>query len=340
MNLNTKVRTNSRTAILLTILSFLILISANISCTKNNDSTPFGIVIHGGAGTINKENFSPQLEQEYRSKLLQALTTGYRIIETGGTSVDAVEATLVILEDSPLFNAGKGAVFASNGKNEMDASIMDGQTLQAGAVSGVKHLKNPVKAARLVMDESRHVLLYGDGAETFAGKHDLEFVSEDYFFTERRWQSLLKARNSATAKEKKHGTVGAVALDRQGNLAAATSTGGLTNKRFGRIGDSPIIGAGNYANNKTCAVSATGTGEYFMRTLAAYDVSAAMEHGKLSLEDAMNSVINEKIGGLGGSGGMIGIGINGEIALIFNTAGMYRGYYLANQEPVVKIFGN
>ncbi len=321
-------------------LALITLLLLLISCDKSSTTHRFGIVIHGGAGTITRENLSQEMELEYRMVLEQALNTGYAIIASGGSSVDAVEATLVVLEDSYLFNAGKGAVFNSAGKNELDASIMDGKSLQAGAVSGVRHLKNPIKAARMVMDESHHVLLYGGGAETFASEHDLEFVEADYFFTERRWQSLQKARQKAVDQSEKHGTVGAVALDRHGNLAAATSTGGLTNKRFGRIGDSPIIGAGNYANNNTCAVSATGTGEYFMRTVAAHNVSSAMEHGGYSLSEALSLVLNNQIGALGGTGGMIGIDKEGNIAMVFNTEGMYRGYYLNNEEPVVKIYAD
>ena len=303
--------------------------------------TNFGLVIHGGAGTIKRDKLTPEQEQNYRAKMEAALRIGYAVLVAGGTSLDAVEEAIVILEDSPLFNAGKGAVFASNGTNELDASIMDGNTLQAGAVSGVKQIKNPIKAARLVMEKSPHVLLYGDGAETFARGHGLEFVDQSYFYTERRWEALQKARNKEQqTKPEKHGTVGIVALDKHGNLAAGTSTGGLTNKRFGRIGDSPIIGAGNYADNRTCAVSATGTGEYFMRTVCGYAISARMEFGGVSLQTAAADVIHNEIGRLGGTGGVIGIDRMGNPVMVFNTPGMYRGYMMSDGQPVIKIFAD
>ncbi len=327
---------------LLVFILGLIVFSILASCGKQSaPDTNFGLLIHGGAGTISRDRLSPELEQNYRAKLEEALRIGYDVLAAGGTSLDAVEAAIVILEDSPLFNAGKGAVFASNGSNELDASIMAGKTLRAGAVSGVKQIKNPIKAARLVMEKSPHVLLYGEGAETYTRRHGLEFVDQSYFYTERRWQSLQKARAKEQQTEpEKHGTVGVVALDQHGNLAAGTSTGGLTNKRFGRIGDSPIIGAGNYADNRTCAVSATGTGEYFMRTVCAYAISARMEFGGVSLQTAAEDVIHNEIGRLGGTGGVIGIDKSGNIAMVFNTPGMYRGYMMSDGQSVIKIFAD
>jgi len=315
--------------ILLATISFLL-----FACNSTPTETPRAVlVLHGGAGTITRKNLTPEMEKEYRTTLESALSKGYGILSRGGSSVDAVEKVVSFMEDSPLFNAGKGAVFASNGKNELDASIMDGKTLNAGAVSGITHIKNPIQLARLVMDSSRHILFYGNGAEEFAAMHNVPFVNEDYFFTERRWNSFKNAQKSS-----KHGTVGVLALDLQGNLAAATSTGGLTNKRFGRIGDSPIIGAGTYANNNTCAVSATGTGEYFIRTNAAATVSALMEFGDRSLQVALNTVIHEKISDLGGTGGLIGLDSKGNVAFAFNTEGMYRGYIKEAGSPVVNIY--
>lgn len=293
-----------------------------------------GFAVHGGAGTITRDRMTPELEASYRAALTEALKTGYAILDTGGTSLDAVEAAIRVMEDSPLFNAGKGAVFTSAGTNELDASIMDGGTLKAGAVAAVKRLKNPITVARLVMEKSWHVLLSGEGAEAFAREHGVELVPPDYFRTERRWDQWQRVR------EETHGTVGAVALDRMGNLAAGTSTGGLTNKRFGRVGDSPIVGAGTYANNRTCAVSGTGRGEYFMRGLVAYDISALMEYRGFSLQRAAHRVVMEKLVELGGSGGVIAIDKQGDVAMPFTTAGMYRGYIDADGNPVVKIYGD
>ncbi|NOZ04294.1 MAG: isoaspartyl peptidase/L-asparaginase [FCB group bacterium] len=313
--------------------------------------SPIGIAIHGGAGTILKENMSPEKEEAYRSKLTEALLVGYEILKEGGSSLDAVEKAINILEDSPLFNAGKGAVFTNSGTNELDASIMDGKTLNAGAVAAVKHIKNPISLARLVMEKSPHVMLAGEGAEVFAEKQGVKPVAQDYFYTARRWQQLqkVKAKEKSAApdqstprgsqsKSEKFGTVGVVALDREGNLAAGTSTGGMTNKRFGRVGDSPIIGAGTYANNQTCAVSATGHGEYFIRGVIAYDVSALMQYGGLSLTEAADKVIMEKLSAMGGSGGIIAIDRDGNIAMPFNTAGMYRGYVDGDGNAVIRIY--
>ena len=309
----------------------------------------FAIVIHGGAGTIKKANMSDEQEVAYREKLQEAINVGYAILEKGGTSLEAVQKTVNVMEDSPLFNAGKGAVFNSAGKNELDASIMDGQTLNCGAVAGVSNIKNPINAARLVMDKTRHVMLSGKGAEDFAKEYDLIFMPDDYFYTEKRYGQLLKAqekdqvkldhtaRNSELIDDHKYGTVGAVALDKNGNIAAATSTGGMTNKKYGRIGDSPIIGAGTYANNKTCGVSSTGTGEYFIRTLAAHEASNLMQYKKLSLQAALKEVIGQ-IATLGGDGGLVGLDKDANIAWYFNTEGMYRGYKKSNGENVVKFY--
>lgn len=311
-------------------------------------------VIHGGAGTILRGEMSPDREKEYRTKMAEALMTGYDILKKGGAGLDAVEAAIRILEDSPLFNAGKGAVFTSAGTNELDASIMDGKTLKAGAVASLKHIKNPISLARLVMEKSKHVMMVGDGAETFARQQGIKLVPESYFYTESRWKALQREKAAEEEKNKapkdkkqekqhaegfahKYGTVGAVALDQGGNLAAGTSTGGMTNKRFGRVGDSPIIGAGTYANNRTCGVSATGDGEYFIRSVVAHDLSALLEYRGLSLKEAADMVI-EKVGKLGGEGGLIAVDKGGNIAMSFNTPGMYRGRVNADGQPVVEIY--
>jgi len=317
-------------------------------------AAPVGIVIHGGAGTILKKNMPPEKEKAYREKLTEALMVGYEILRNGGSSLDAVEKTIRVMEDSPLFNAGKGAVFTNAGTNELDASIMDGRTLNAGAIAGVKHVKNPISLARLVMEKSRHVMLTGDGAEAFGKLNGVALVDPKYFFTKRRWQQLqkLKARQREHPKSEieppvqldhdgddhKFGTVGVAALDKHGNLAAGTSTGGMTNKRWGRVGDSPVIGAGTYANNQTCAVSATGHGEYFIRGAIAHDISAMMAYGGASLQEAAHHVIMEKLTEMGGTGGVIAIDQKGNIAMPFNTAGMYRAYIGGNGKPVVKIY--
>ena len=264
---------------------------------------------------------SDEKEKRYKSKLEEAIRTGYQVLQNGGTSLDAVEQTIMILEDSPLFNAGKGAVFTHDKRNELDASIMEGSNLMAGAVAGVTHIKNPIRAARAVMEKSEHVLLAREGAEQFSLLQKLDTVSPTYFFTEKRARSLERA-----IKEEKFGTVGCVALDQNGNIAAGTSTGGMTNKKWGRIGDSPIIGAGTYANNKTCGVSSTGWGEYFIRGVVAHDISAMMEYGGKSLKESANHVIHHKLTELGGSGGIIALDQKGNIVMEFNTEGMYRGY--------------
>ena len=300
----------------------------------------FGIAIHGGAGTILKENMSDSLETAYKTILEEAVRAGHEILANGGTSIEAIQRTINIMEDSPLFNAGKGAVFTNQETNEMDAAIMDGETLNAGAVAGVTTVKNPINLAFQVMENSPHVLLSGKGAEQFAKERELEIVDPSYFYTENRFQSLQRVKeaekmkadsiDNRTAfydpfiKESKFGTVGCVALDKNGNIAAGTSTGGMTNKKWNRIGDVPIIGAGTYANNATCAVSGTGWGEYFMRGVIAYDISAMMEYKKMSLEEAARKVIQGKLTELGGEGGIIAIDNKGNIAMEFNSAGMYR----------------
>ena len=343
----------------LLLLSLLVLLI--FSCKKNQETLQkptkitvekkFAIVIHGGAGTIKKVNMTDEQEKAYRQKLQEALNTGYAILEKGGSSLEAVQRTINVMEDSPLFNAGKGAVFNSKGKNELDASIMDGKTLNSGAVAGVSHLKNPINAARMVMDSTRHVLLSGKGAENFAKQQGLIFVGDDYFYTEKRHQQLLKAQekegilphklnkvsNNSIIDSHKYGTVGAVALDKNGNIAAATSTGGLTNKKYGRIGDSPIIGAGTYANNATCGVSCTGTGEYFIRTLAAHEASSLMQYSGACLQDAFETVIMQ-IDDLGGDGGMIGLDCHANVAWYFNTEGMYRGFKKSSGENVIQFY--
>ncbi|MCX7546530.1 isoaspartyl peptidase/L-asparaginase [Xanthomarina sp. F1114] len=298
----------------------------------------FAIVIHGGAGTILKENMTKDDEAAYKLKLEEAIRVGYEILKNGGSSLDAVEQTIHIMENSPLFNAGKGAVFTNAGTNELDASIMDGKTLNAGASAGTKTVKNPISLARTVMEHSPHVMLAGDGADVFAQEQGLEIVDSTYFYTESRMNSLIRVKNcdeieegdnktafyDASIKDSKFGTVGCVALDKSGNLAAGTSTGGMTNKRWGRIGDAPIIGAGTYANNNTCAVSSTGWGEFFIRGMVAHDISALMEYKGLSLQEAARVVIQEKIPDLGGDGGIIAVDKNGNMVMEFNTAGMYR----------------
>jgi L-asparaginase / beta-aspartyl-peptidase len=313
---------------------------------------PFGFVIHGGAGTIERSHMTPEREKAYRDKLTEALRAGFDVLNRGGACLDAVVAAITLLEDSPLFNAGKGAVFTNAGTNELDSSIMDGRTLKAGAVAGLKRIKNPILLARLVMEQSPHVMMTGEGAETFATQKGFELVDPHYFYTEERWQQLQKAKEAEKSPppkrsklereaqpfdEHKFGTVGAVCLDRAGNLGAGTSTGGMTNKRFGRVGDSPIIGAGTYANNETCAVSCTGDGEYFIRSVVAHDISAQMQYGGKSVAQAAESAL-EKVGKIGGTGGLISIDRRGNFAMPFSTSGMYRGWIGADAEPHVLIY--
>ena len=296
-------------------------------------SQKFSIAIHGGAGTLVKGLMTPEKEEQYKTALEDALERGYSILENGGSAMDAVEASVKALENSPLFNAGKGSVFTNEGTHEMDAAIMDGKTLQAGAVSLITGIKNPVSLARDVMDKSDHVFLAGEGAMRFAKSLDYELEIPEYFYDELRYQQWQEIKDSdkfqldhSVKKDSKFGTVGAVACDKDGNIAAATSTGGMTNKRWGRVGDSPIIGAGNYANNKTCAVSCTGSGEFFIRGVVAYDVSCLMEYKGLSLEDAASEVINKRVLEIGGDGGLIAVDTQGNITMPFNTEGMYRAF--------------
>jgi len=319
-----------------------------ISCGPRGEGTKkpeITMVIHGGAGTISRDDMTPDRERAYREKLTEALQKGMDVLKNNGSALDAVEASIRILEDSPLFNAGKGAVFTADGRNELDASIMDGKTLKAGAVASVTTIKNPISAARAVMEKSKHVLLVSQGAELFAAAQGLDIVEPGYFFDQRRWDELLNAKEQQgaslvdpAAKPSAFGTVGALALDSNGNLAAGTSTGGLTNKMHGRVGDSPIIGAGTYANNTTCAVSGTGQGEYFIRLGIARDVSALMDYKRMSAEKAANLVIHEKLTGLGGTGGIIVLDKRGNIAMPFNTGGMYRGWVKEGGEVHVLMY--
>lgn len=288
----------------------------------------YAIAIHGGAGTLPRAEMTPELEAQYRADLQKALDTGYAVLEEGRPSMDAVTAAVRVLEDSPMFNAGKGAVFNREAQVELDAAVMDGATLRAGAVAGVKHVKNPVDLARLVMEQSSHVLLISTGAEEFALDHGMTLVPNSYFHTERRREQLERARRGdklAAVTLNYFGTVGAVARDGKGNIAAATSTGGTTGKRAGRVGDTPIIGAGTYANNATAAISGTGHGEFFMRWLVAHDIHALMEYRGMSVEAAVNEVVQKKLKAAKGEGGVIAIDAKGNIALSFNSEGMFRG---------------
>ncbi len=305
-------------------------------------SPHFAMAVHGGAGTIDRDSLTPAKEKEYRSALEQAVQTGCDVLSKGGSSLDAVEAAVRLLEDDPNFNAGRGAVFTSAGTNELDASIMDGKTLKAGAVAGLRHIKNPITLARLVMEKSPHVMLEGEGAEAFAKENRIPLVDPKYFFTQRRWDELQKekkkegeGKTSPTAE--RHGTVGAVALDKNGNLAAATSTGGTTNKRPGRVGDSPIIGAGTYANNATCAVSCTGDGEYFIRAVVAHQVSASIEDKGMPVQQAAEFAL-ARAATLGGRGGLIAMDHDGNVAMPFNTNGMYRALLQPDGRVLVEIY--
>lgn len=305
----------------------------------------FSLVIHGGAGTLVKGLMTPEKEEKYKAALESALESGYAILENNGKAIDAVEAAVKKLEDSPLFNAGKGSVFTNKGTHEMDAAIMDGKTLNAGAVSLITGIKNPVSLAHDVMKNSDHVFLAGEGAILFADSLGYSLESPEYFYDELRYQQWQEIKDSdsfqldhSLKKDSKFGTVGAVACDKEGNIAAATSTGGMTNKRWGRVGDSPMIGAGNYANNKTCAVSCTGSGEFFIRGVVAYDVSCLMEYKGMSLEAACTEVINKRILEIGGDGGLIAVDAKGNIAMPFNTEGMYRAFKTSENEKEVLIY--
>ena len=297
-----------------------------------NPGAAVAIAIHAGSGTIRKGDFDDAREQEVRETLERAVKAGHQILTSGGSSLDAVTLAITILEDSPYFNAGKGAVFNAEARNELDASIMDGSNLSAGAVAAVHNIRNPILLARKVMSDSVHVMLMGEGAEVFARNHGIEFEDDEYFFTDHRWQQLQKAKASANPEAYQlsespddwFSTVGAVAIDHEGNLAAGTSTGGMTNKRWGRVGDSPIIGAGTYADNRSCAVSATGHGEYFIRATVAHDICSRVQYQGVSLGDAADAVINGQLTEMGGDGGIIAMDRKGNISLTFNTAGMYR----------------
>lgn len=305
----------------------------------------FSIAIHGGAGTLVKGMMTPELETQYKQALKKALDKGYSVLEKGGSAVDAVEEAVKILEDSHLFNAGKGAVFTATESHEMDASIMDGKTLNAGAVSLITGIKNPVSLARDVMEKSEHVFLAGEGAMQFAKELNYKLEDPSYFYDEFRHKQWLEIKDTdsfqldhAKKKDSKFGTVGAVACDQNGNIAAATSTGGMTNKKWGRVGDSPMVGAGNYANNKTCAISCTGSGEFFIRGVVAYDVACLMEHKGMSVTDASKEVINKRILELGGDGGLVAIDAKGNIAMPFNTEGMYRASKSSNGREEISIY--
>ncbi len=322
---------------------FAILVFLSTACNspvdKNRTPDPqpvayeYALVLHGGAGSMNFENLPEPRQQQYKHALDSALQLGLDLLKKGGASIDAVEVVIRCMEDNPLFNAGKGAVFTSEGKNEMDASIMTGEDLNAGAVAGVTDIRNPISAARAVMEQSKHVILAGEGASVFAEEVGLEIVDPSYFYTKHRFESLQRA-----LEKEKHGTVGCVALDRNRNLCAGTSTGGMTNKKYGRIGDSPIIGAGTYANNRTCGVSGTGHGEFFMRWLVAYDISALMEYKGMDVEEAAKEVVEKKLVEAGGDGGVICLDKYGRAAMVTNTSGMFRAYGNSNGDRVVAIF--
>lgn len=326
--------------------SFALLMTFVVAChpvkinnQNDNRKTPLTLVIHGGAGTILKEHMTPEKERAYRTALDSALRKGFAVLERGGPATDAVVAAITFLEDNPLFNAGKGAVFTYTGEIELDASIMDGSSLAAGAIAGVRAIRNPIVAAHAVMAASSHVMLAGEGAEDFAREQGLAMVEPAYFVDSVRYQQYLRRRKArGVDTPEKFGTVGAVALDKFGNIAAGTSTGGMSDKRYGRIGDSPIIGAGTYANNNTCGISSTGWGEYFIRLAVAHDISAMMEYGKLSLQEAADSVIMKKLPRLGGSGGVVGLDRFGNITMTFNTAGMYRGFVREGEDPQVFLY--
>jgi L-asparaginase / beta-aspartyl-peptidase len=330
---------------LIILSSLILLVLILFSCKTDNKSASgqnknassqkqeWAIVIHGGAGGMTRESLSPESDKEYRASLMAALNTGKKILAEGGSALDAVEQTIRAMEDNPLFNAGKGAVFTHDGKNELDAAIMDGSSLTAGAVACVTDIKNPITAARKVMTNSPHVMLSGAGASQFAKEQGLEIVPPSYFYTERQFKALQEI-----LKKEKNGTVGCCALDKNGNLAAGTSTGGMTNKRYNRIGDSPIIGAGTYANNRTCAVSGTGHGEYFIRWTVAHDISALMEYKGLSVKEASELVVNDKLVKAGGSGGVICLDRSGNISMPFNSAGMFRGFATADGKEGIFVY--
>ncbi len=323
--------------------------------TIEKDSTeieqgPISLVIHGGAGTIRRENMSAEQDSAYRAKLTEALEAGYAVLDKGEPAMNAVIAAIQIMEESPLFNAGRGSVFTSEGKNEMDAAVMQGKTRDAGTVAGITNIKSPISAALAVMEKSPHVMMTGQGAEQFAKEQGLEVVDPSYFFVQSRYDALQRVREKEAEKgnaaamaefpDSKYGTVGCVALDKNGNIAAGTSTGGMTNKKYGRVGDVPIIGGGTYADNSTCGVSATGHGEYFIRSVVAYDIAAKMKYKDMSLENAAHEVVMEELVDFGGSGGIIALDRQGNITMPFNSEGMYRGYMKAADSAKVFIYAD
>jgi L-asparaginase / beta-aspartyl-peptidase len=316
-----------------------ILLLCAVSCKQPANESPvkYAIAIHGGAGNIQEEAYSDSARKTYTDALQTALDTGLNMLARGGKSLDVVEKVINLLEDCPLFNAGKGAVYTYDGKISLDASIMDGSNMAAGAVAGVSDIKNPISAARKVMNSSPHVLLSGKGASEFAASQGIVLVDSNYFFTERSWNMHFKGLEAE--KKQKFGTVGCVVMDSEGNLAAGTSTGGMTNKRWGRIGDSPIIGAGTYANNNTCAVSCTGQGEFFIRYSVAHDISALVEYKKMGIEEAANLVINDKLKKVNGQGGVIVVDKQGNITVVFNTPGMFRAFGDSNGKNGIGLFG-
>lgn len=328
-----------RTTIILFAFAATLVFSCNsateskVNGSEAPDRMEYALVLHGGAGAMNFENTPEPMQRKYESALDSALQAGIGVLKEGGASIDAVETVIRYMEDNPLFNAGKGAVFTNDGKNELDASIMRGDDMNAGAVAGVIDIRHPITAARAVMEQSEHVLFAGEGASLFAREAGLEMVDPSYFYTQKRFESLQRVKAN-----EKHGTVGCVALDKAGNLCAGTSTGGMTNKKYGRIGDSPIIGAGTYANNATCGISATGHGEFFIRWSVAHDISALMEYKGLDVEAAAKKVVEEKLVQAGGSGGVICLDSYGRVAMVTNTPGMFRAYGNSEGERVVAIF--
>lgn len=337
-----------RKIIFLLALAFIQCEQPQTKTEQQHDEPSFGIVIHGGAGTILKKNMTPELEKEYRAVLAQAIEVGHAILKEGGSSQEAVEKTIHVMENSPLFNAGKGAVLTAEGYASLDASFMDGKSLNAGAISGVRHIKNPITTAIAVMEQSPHVMLSGKGADDFAISLGLDTVPNNYFITERRKNALKRVQEKEAAKvsfydpfirDSKFGTVGCVALDQAGNLAAGTSTGGMTNKKWDRIGDAPIIGAGTYANNISCGVSATGWGEFFIRSVVAHDIAALVEYKGMDITSAAKTVL-QKVADLGGDGGVIVLDRKGNVAMEFNTAGMYRAHMDAQGNQNIMIYKN
>ena len=335
------------------VFPFLMMVMLGCAPSKKEKITTsetFGIVIHGGAGTLLRKNMTPEKEAAYREKLTEAIQVGYEILKNGGSSQEAVEKTIHVMEDSPLFNAGKGAVLTAEETIELDASFINGETLDAGAIAGVRTIKHPISAAIKVMESSSHVMLSGQGADQFAAEQGLEIVAPEYFYTEQRKEALNRVKEAERKggesasleqeflKNQRYGTVGCAALDKNGNLSAGTSTGGMTNKKWNRIGDAPIIGAGTYANNATCAISATGWGEFFIRSVVAHDISALMEYKGLSIQEAARIVIHEKVAKLGGDGGVVGIDHQGNVAMEMNTPGMYRAHINSMGNLTVKIY--